>query len=274
MKKVCISALGLFLILPVMFGQNFELIWADEFEGSALDTSVWQIEVNDKGGGNNELQYYTDRPENLEVKDGYLNIIAQEEQYLGRKYTSARINTKSKFNFKYGKIEARLKTPFGQGMWPAFWLLGQSIDTEGWPDCGEIDIMEMIGGEGRENTVHSTLHWGPYSDEGHPSAGKAYTLSTGFFSDEFHVIVTEWNESIIKTFCDGDLFFTIDISAHGMEAFHDQFYMIINLAVGGNWPGSPDETTEFPQTFQIDYVRLYQETNGQATKNDLQIQDK
>lgn len=257
-KRITIKLLGLFVFSPMLFGQCYELVWSDEFNGTELDTSIWQFEVYGDGGGNNELQYYTDKPENLEVKDGYLNIIAREEQYLGRNYTSARINTRGKFNFKYGKIEARIKNPYGQGIWPAFWLLGKNLDIEGWPDCGEIDIMEMIGGEGNDNTIHSTLHWGPYIDGGHPSYGQSYTLPSGIFADNFHIIETIWNEDSVATFCDGELFYIIDISAQDLEAFHNEFFMIINLAVGGNWPGSPDATTVFPQTFQIDYIRLYQ----------------
>jgi beta-glucanase (GH16 family) len=116
----------------------------------------------------------------------------------------------------------------------------------------------MIGGEGNDNTIHSTLHWGPWVDGGHPNYGESYTLPSGIFADDFHIIETEWNESFVKTYCDGTLFYTIDISAQGLEAFHAPFFIIINLAVGGNWPGSPDATTIFPQEFQIDYIRLYQ----------------
>ena len=151
-------------------------------------------------------------------------------------------------------------------MWPALWILGTNISTEGWPDCGEIDIMEMIGGDGRENTVHSTLHWGPYSNGDHPSFGQWYTLPSGTFSDDFHIITTEWTDDTVKTYCDGNLFYTINISADAMEAFHNQFFLIVNLAIGGDWPGLPDATTVFPQTFQIDYIRLYQKLDGQKTE--------
>jgi beta-glucanase (GH16 family) len=257
--KVLPGLIVLYLMVPGLFGQCYELVWSDEFNGTTLDTSVWQYEVHGDGGGNNELQYYTDRTENLKVADGLLTITAIEESYMGRDYTSARINTWEGFNFKYGKIETRMKLPYGQGIWPAFWLLGTNLSEAGWPDCGEIDVMEMIGGgAGRDNTIYSTLHWGPVVNNGHPSYGLPYTLSSGIFADDFHTLVTEWTGSTINTYCDNNLFYTIDIAADGLEAFHNQFFFIINLAVGGNWPGNPDATTIFPQQFQIDYVRLYQ----------------
>ena len=263
MKNLRIKRAGLGFIVLTLFmlelsGQDYELVWSEEFDGTSLNTNIWQYEVNGDGGGNNELQYYTDRPVNLEVKDGILNIIARKEQYLGKEYTSARINTRGKLNIKYGKIQARMKMPYGQGVWPAFWMLGSSFESEGWPDCGEIDIMEMVGGDGKDNTIYSTLHWGPWVDGGHPNYGQSYTLPSGIFADDFHIIETEWNNNFVKTYCDGTLFYTIDISGQGLEAFHDLFFLIVNLAVGGNWPGSPDGTTVFPQYFQIDYIRLYQ----------------
>lgn len=277
-RRSILKLIGLFLVTPVLVGQDYKLVWSDDFEDNTLNTAVWQYEVHGEGGGNNELQYYTDRSDNLEVKDGILTIIARKEQYLGKEYTSARINTRGKLAFQYGKIEARMKMPYGQGLWPALWMLGNSYSSVGWPDCGEIDIMEMIGGEGKDNTIHSTLHWGPLVDGGHPNYGQSYTLTEGIFADDFHIIETEWTENYVKTYCDGELFFTIDISASGLEAFHDPFFLIINLAVGGNWPGSPDATTVFPQNFQIDYIRLYQtdemilvDSPAEEYSNDLAI---
>ncbi len=256
-KRILAGIFGLILILPELFGQCYELVWSDEFNGTELDTSFWQFQTGGNNS-NNELQYYTDRTENLEVKDGFLTITAREEQYQGSDYTSARINTRDKFSFKYGKIEARIKNPYGQGIWPALWMLGDSYETIGWPECGEIDIMEMVGGEEGDNTVHSTLHWGEIINGGWPNYGLSYTLPSGIFADDFHIIETVWDEDFVITYCDGEEFYKIDIRSNGLAAFHEKFYMIINLAVGGNWPGSPDATTVFPQSFQIDYVRLYQ----------------
>ena len=239
--------------------QSYKLIWSDEFDGSSLDQSKWSFELgNNNGWGNNELEYYTNRIQNCNVQNGFLTITAQKESYNGYNYTSARIKTQGKFSVKYGKIEAKIKLPFGQGIWPAFWMLGDNITQAGWPLCGEIDIMELIGGSssGRDNTVHGSAHWrgGDYT--------KTYTLSSGIFADNWHVFDITWNQKQIIWHVDGIAYSTLDITSSSLSAFQNSFFIIFNLAVGGNWPGNPDNTTTFPQTMQIDYVRVYQDTSS------------
>jgi beta-glucanase (GH16 family) len=239
----------------------YQLVWSDEFNDTSLNSNVWNIEVNDNGGGNNELQYYTARPENIRLEDGNLVIEARKENYLTRNYTSGRITTQNKVFFKLGRIEARMKLPYGKGIWPAFWLLGQSISTISWPNCGEIDIMEMIGGGTNDSRVYTTLHWGPVTNGTHPSYGTSYTLPSGKFADDYHIFAIEWDENSIRGYCDNTQYYNIDISKAGLEAFHKNFFIIFNLAVGGNWPGNPDATTVFPQQMLVDYVRVYKKSS-------------
>jgi beta-glucanase (GH16 family) len=235
---------------------NPNLLWSEEFNYTGSpDATIWNMETGGGGWGNNELQYYTNRETNASVGDGVLTITAKEEVYSGRDYTSARITTQNKFDFKYGKIEARIKLPYGQGIWPAFWMLGANISSVGWPACGEIDIMEMIGGSGNDNTTHSTIHWD--NNGQHASYGESYTLPTGILADDFHIFSVEWDTQQIKGFIDGIQYFTADITPSGLSEFHNDFFIILNVAVGGNWPGSPNATTEFPQTMQVDYIRVY-----------------
>jgi len=191
------------------------------------------------------------------VDNGILTITAREESVGGRDYTSARITTQNKFDFKYGRIEARIKLPYGQGLWPAFWMLGKNFNTDGWPACGEIDIMEMVGGTGGDNTVHSTLHW--EHDGGHANYGQSHTLSSGIYADDYHIYAVEWNSQEIKGYMDDVHYFTADITPAQLSEFHNNFFMILNVAVGGDWPGPPDGTTTFPQTMEVDYVRVYKD---------------
>ena len=239
---------------------GYNLVWHDEFNGSSIDEAKWRHEVNGNGGGNNELQYYTDRPENSFVSKGLLNIVANQEEYTGsdgtRSYTSARLNTKLTQSFKYGKITARIKLPYGQGIWPAFWMLGSNIEQVGWPKCGEIDIVEMVGGgDGRDNVVYGTLHW---DNNGHAYQGGNTHLSTGIFADDFHEFTVDWDSTKVYWYLDGNLFYSLNITDPTLSEFHEQFFLILNLAVGGNWPGNPIEGTVFPQTMYVDYVRVYQ----------------
>ena len=244
---------------------TYQLVWSDEFngaDGSAPDATKWAIQTGGGGWGNNELEYYTTRPQNVQVKGGNLVITAIKEDYTGpdgvsRNYTSARMQTKGLFSQQYGKFEARIKVPKGQGMWPAFWMLGNNIDTAGWPACGEIDIMENIGKE--PAMVHGTLH-----APGYPGAGysAAYTLPSGAFSDDFHVFAVEWEPQQLRMYVDGTLYGTYTQSGSPAPTnwpFSTQpFFMLLNLAVGGDWPGAPDGTTQFPQQMLVDYVRVYQ----------------
>lgn len=232
------------------------LFWSEEFDYTGLpDANIWNMETGGNGWGNNELQYYTSREENASVGGGVLTITAKEEAYGGKNYTSARITTQNKFEFKYGKIESRIKLPYGQGIWPAFWMLGSNFNSVGWPSCGEIDIMEMIGGAGNDNTTHSTLHWS--NNNQHASYGESYSLSSGILADDFHIFSLEWNEASITAYIDDIQFFVISITPAQLSEFHEEFFFILNVAVGGNWPGAPNASTEFPQTMQVDYIRVY-----------------
>ncbi|MBC8485665.1 MAG: glycoside hydrolase family 16 protein, partial [Bacteroidetes bacterium] len=256
-RVIILSVFFLLFLQPFLSAQCYELVWAEEFNYTGLpDPNIWTHEVGGGGWGNNELQYYTDRDtDNAWVEDGTLLINALKENFGGRSYTSARLVSKGKGEFKYGKIEARLKLPYGQGMWAAFWMLGTNFSDVGWPASGEIDIMEMVGGGTGDKTTHGTVHW---EDNGHASYGGSKTLSSGIFADTFHVFSVEWTSQKISWLLDGVQFHVVDIRPSGLSEFHQEFFIILNLAVGGNWPGSPDGTTVFPQHFEVDYVRVYQ----------------
>jgi beta-glucanase (GH16 family) len=234
-------------------GPGWVLDWSDEFEGRALDRSKWVEETGGHGFGNNELQYYTARPENVRVAGGNLVIEARREDWQGRHYTSARIKTAGLFERTHGRYEARIKIPRGQGIWPAFWLLGADCDKAGWPRCGEIDIMENIGKE--PSTVHGTLHGPGYSGE--HAFGKPSSIA-GAFADDFHVYAVEWEPREIRWYRDGVLYHTARPAlVKGDWVFEHPFFVILNLAVGGYWPGNPDAGTVFPQQMLVDYVRVY-----------------
>ena len=235
---------------------GMNLVWRDEFDGTSLNPAFWTFETGNgtDGWGNKELQYY--RQENTNVKDGLLTITAKKERFGGREYTSSRIKTQDKKTFKYGRIDMLAKLPKGQGIWPALWMLGNNISTVNWPLCGEIDMMEMIGGgAGRDNTSHGTLH---YDNNGHMMTGKSFTLPSGIFNDKFHLFSLVWTSSSIKWMVDNEEFYAVDISSPAFNEFHNQFFLIFNVAVGGNWPGSPNDATSFPQQMMVDYVRVFQ----------------
>lgn len=237
---------------------GYTLAWQDEFEGSSLNPDDWTYEVNGDGGGNNELQYYTDRTENSFLSDGNLVIEAREESYLGHDYTSARIVTQNKQLFKYGRIDIRAILPEGQGIWPALWMLGTNISSIGWPACGEIDIMELVGHE--PSTIHGTIHSGPQGQGYSNHTGAPYNLGSGKFSDEYHVFSIIWEPNSIKWLVDDNQYFSItNADVSGNYPFNEQFFFIFNVAVGGNWPGSPNASTQFPQRMIVDYVRVFQE---------------
>jgi beta-glucanase (GH16 family) len=239
---------------------GYNLVWNDEFESSSLSDN-WVFEIGDGcpelcGWGNNELQYY--RRENIEVKDGYLFITAKQENFGNKNYTSSRIKTQGKKSFTFGRIDVRAVLPKGQGLWPAVWMLGDNITSVGWPACGEIDIMEMVGGnaDGRDNTIHGTVHWdnnGSYANYG----GSKKKVS-GIFKDDFHVFSIIWDESKIVWLLDNVPFHEIDTRPVGLDEFRAPHFLLFNVAVGGNWPGSPDGTTVFPQQMVVDYVRVFQ----------------
>ena len=245
---------------------GWNLVWSDEFNGpngSAVDRSKWVLETGGEGWGNQELEFYTDRSENVSVHDGNLVIKAIAEKYTGsggvtRNYTSARLKTFGKFSQTYGRFEARIKVPYGQGFWPAFWMLGDDIDKVGWPACGEIDIMENIGKE--PAITHGSIHGPGYV--GGDGIEAPYTLpGKQRFADDFHVFAVEWDPDAVSFYVDQDLYVRrtrADLKAGWKWVFDKPFFLILNLAVGGDWPGNPDSTTVFPQSMLVDYVRVYQ----------------
>jgi len=234
---------------------TWNLIWSEEFNGSQINTQQWNYDIGtgNWGWGNNELQYYTNQSANLSVSNGLATFRALNQPFGNSDYTSARIQSKNKFSVQYGKIEARMKLPMGQGLWPAFWMLGQNIDDVSWPNCGEIDIMEHVN---NNPYINGTVHW---YQNGHQSSGSS--ISTDI--TQFHLYSIEWDEEKIQWFLDGILYKTFNIQNNVHNAFHQPFFIIMNVAVGGLWPGSPDNTTIFPAEMVVDYVRVYQpETVG------------
>ncbi len=245
------------------FAQNYKLVWSDEFNGTELDSSKWSCQIgNHHGWGNNEKECY--RVENAIVRDGYLTIVAKEENYKGFNYTSARIRTINKGDWKYGKFEMRAKLPVGKGMWPAFWMMPTNNVYGGWPVSGEIDIMEYLGHD--STTVYGTLHYGGRPPN-NKHTGKPYKLDHGDFHNDFHIFTLIWEEGKVQWLVDGELYETqTEWTTTGGDfpaPFDQEFHIILNLAVGGNWPGYPDESTKFPQKFIVDYVRVYQKTTGE-----------
>lgn len=243
--------------------EGMTLVWRDEFNGESLNLDDWRHEIGtgSNGWGNNELQYYTD--ENTSIVEGNLVIEARKENFGGRAYTSSRIITLGRQDFQYGRVDIRAVLPRGgQGIWPALWMLGSNFGSVGWPRCGEIDIMEMVGGQGREKTVHGTLHWwhDPGSTHVCTCDQGAYSLSSGTFNDKYHVFSIIWTERSIRWLVDDVQFLTIDTSPTTMDEFRNPFFFIFNVAVGGNWPGNPTSSTFFPQHMVVDYVRVFQET--------------
>jgi beta-glucanase (GH16 family) len=243
-----------------------EVVWEDNFDGAsgtAPDASKWVHEVNGDGGGNSELQYYTDRTENASLDgEGNLVITARKENpadyqcHYGRcEYTSARLNTSRTFKQKYGRFEARIKIPRGQGIWPAFWMLGGGFPGTPWPDCGEIDILENIGKE--PTRVHGSLH-GPGYSGGNAITGSYDHPEGKAFADDFHTFAVEWSPDSIAWFVDGKEYQRkTPADANGKPwPYNQEFFMILNVAVGGGWPGPPDGSTQFPQQMLIDYVRV------------------
>jgi len=240
---------------------KWELVWSDEFDGNSLDQSRWEAIVSGRGGGNKELQYY--RKENARVADGMLTIEARKEKFAGpdgpHDYTSARLRTKGKGDWKYGRIEVRAKLPKGKGIWPAIWMMPTDNRYGNWPNSGEIDIMELLGHEPQR--VHGTLHWGDRAKR-HLQKGEAFDLSGGTFADEFHVFGLEWEEGKMSWSVDGKVYQT-QKDWHTRDAafpapFDQRFHLILNVAVGGTWPGNPDEKTQFPAAMVVDWVRVYQ----------------
>ena len=263
---------------PAAAAQDWQLVWSDEFDADgAPDPAKWAYDVGGNGWGNQERQFYTDRPENARVEDGALVIEAREESYEGSAYTSARLVTRGKASWTYGRIEARLKLPEGQGIWPAFWMLASDSPYGGWPFSGEIDVMEFLGHD--VDAVYGTLHYGggTYGPcrgsrggvTGHCYSGTSTSLASGAFPDDFHTFAIEWAPREIRWLLDGEVYQTQSSWYSGNGAFpapfDAPFHLLLNVAVGGQWPGYPDETTVFPQRMLVDYVRVYQDAAARPT---------
>lgn len=263
---------GLFLFAGLLFltgcdgelnKDGWRLVWQDEFDGDQIDRSKWGYQTGGTGFGNNESQYYTKNPANAYVNNSRLVIKAIKEPYGGKPYTSAKLTTQGKADWTYGRFEIRARLPEGKGIWPAIWMMPTDMEKYGgWPSCGEIDIMEYLGHE--KNKVYGTIHMG----NPHTYKGGNLVLKEGDFSNSFHEFALEWTPTEMRWYVDGQLYhrdsewFT---QANGNSTkkaypapFDRPFYLQINLAVGGNWPGYPDDSTLFPQSFEIDYVRVYQ----------------
>lgn len=253
---------------------QWNIVWSDEFNGTSIDTNKWTFDLGDNcptncNWGNNEWEYYTRRTNNAYVSNGYLHIVARQESYAGYNYTSARMKTQFRYSWTYGRMEARIQIPRGQGIWPAFWMLGTNILTAGWPTCGEIDIMENIGNTSDQGTDHGTIH-GPQNNSCggdyncYAGVGGTYTLPGGAaLADAFHIYAVEWTTNQIKWFLDSHQFFTAtpaSLPPNSTWVFTQPQFFIMNVAVGGNWPGYPDATTVFPQQMVVDYVRVYRQT--------------
>jgi hypothetical protein len=234
---------------------GMNLLWQEEFNDATIDETKWTFEIgNNNGWGNNELEYY--RKENASIVDGHLMIEAKAEPFGGKSYTSTRMITKGKFDFKYGRVDVRAALPEGKGVWPAIWMLGANIDAVSWPKCGEIDIMEKIGGGIEEKKIYGTVHW---FASAYANYGGSFTGSTeGIFNDKFHVYSITWDAEFIRWYIDDSKFHEIDIRPDHLSEFRENFFLILNVAVGGNWPGNPDANTQFPQRMFVDYIRVFQ----------------
>ena len=237
---------------------GMELVWSDEFEGTTINPSNWTYDLGtgNSGWGNNELQNYVQTQDNAYLQNDNLFIVAREIS--NGQYTSARLKSQGLQNFTYGRIDVRAILPIGQGLWPAIWMLGENIDNMGWPACGEIDIIELVGTNPRR--VHGTAHWGA-NNSVHQQNGTGISLPfPDTFADEYHVFSIDWQENQITWLLDDVEFFTINSTQMNGQAypFNEDFFFILNVAVGGNWPGYPDESTLFPVYMAIDYVRVFQ----------------
>ena len=237
---------------------GFTLAWSDEFSGKSVDMNSWNMEIGngDGGWGNNELEYYTGSSHNVFVSNGNLIIEARLEKTGNFNFTSCRMTTQNKKEFTFGRIDMRAKLPVGKGIWPALWMLGSNITSVGWPACGEIDIMELIGIH--PSTVYGTLHWSKSGT--HDSKGSSYDLASGNFADQFHVYSLIWVKDSLQILIDDQKYFEISATEIGQAnyPFNAPEFLIFNVAVGGNWPGPPDNSTVFPERMFVDYVRVFQ----------------
>jgi beta-glucanase (GH16 family) len=277
-SKTMVSAAMCSMLLIMLFGcekdnvqklpqRNWQLVWSDEFNGAAgeaPDAAKWKFDIgvgpNNDGWGNSELQYYTDRTTNASMDgNGVLVITAKKESYSGSAFTSARIKTVGLFDQTYGRFEASIKAPWGPGIWPAFWLIGSNVDTIGWPQCGEIDIMELRGQ--KPNIINGTVHGPGYS--GAASITKSLAFENDRFDVNYHLYAVEWGKDYVDFFVDNTLYHRITPdNVTGNWVFNHPFYIILNVAVGGNFLGFPTNQTPFPQSMLLDYVKVYKEIDS------------
>jgi beta-glucanase (GH16 family) len=236
------------------YGQYTELKWSDEFTTGPLDQSKWVYELGGGGWGNNELQAYTNSGDNVLVSNGNLVIQARRQQSGSNQYTSGRLITKGKQSFQYGRIDVRAKVPKGKGVWPAIWMLGADIDQNNWPKCGEIDIMELRGSRPKE--LLSTMHFGNSAAD-HRFKGTTKTLTEDLSSD-FHVFSVVRSKDLLRFFIDGQQYYMFTGADSSPFPFNNPFFLILNVAVGGDFDGNPDASTTFPQEMQVDYVKYFQ----------------
>lgn len=242
---------------------DWKLIWSDEFESHTIDTNNWNFQVVEAGRFNDEWQRYTESNDNAYVENNRLVIKADHESDVHgpNQYTSARLHTANKQSWKYGKISARMKLPQGTGIWPAFWMLGANIDEVGgdtpWPHCGEIDIFELYGSKD-DGAIEANAHYSDASGIHAMMGAETYKLDQGKFADEFHIFELEWDTNKISWFVDGKQFASMPITADELSEFHNEFYIVLNIAVGGTHAGRPDSSTIFPQYMYVDWVRVYE----------------
>ena len=243
---------------------NWKLVWSDEFEDENINKENWNFQEVEAGKFNDEWQRYTKSDKNAYIEENCLVIEAiHESQKHGKdQYTSARLNTANKQSWKYGKFSARIKLPEGEGIWPAFWMLGANINENGgdtpWPQCGEIDILELYGSKD-DGAIEVNAHYADSTDSHANMGAKTYTLDQGKFSDDFHVFDLEWTKESLTWFVDGNQVGSMAIDTPQLSEFHKEFFILLNIAVGGSHAGRPDNTTEFPQKMIIDWIRVYEE---------------
>jgi beta-glucanase (GH16 family) len=254
---------------------NWQLVWSDEFNGPAIDTSNWNFDIGDGGQGakgwwNDEMEWYTSKPENVRIENGALIIEARHELngqqcwYGPCEYTSAKVTTLGKRSFQYGKIEARMRLPYGNGMWPAFWTMGNNFNTVSWPQTGELDIMEMVGGDQcgfdcADNMTHGYMHWARNGKRAISAGTNSPPLAQGIYADAYHVFGIEWDAQEIRWYVDGQQYYSHTIVGDEYTEFHQPHWFMINLAIGGVWGGNPTPDTVFPQKMYIDWVRVWQQ---------------
>lgn len=229
---------------------TWQLVWSDEFDSNAVNTSNWNFETGGGGWGNNEQEYY--QANNATNADGNLVITVKKETVQNNLYTSARMTTQGKKEFTYGKIEARIKIPSAQGLWPAFWMLGANINTVNWPACGETDIMEHIN---TDSLIYGTIHW---DNNGHAQYGGNVATAPA----DYHIYSIEWDSAAIRWYVDGNKYQEANIlnNINGTDEFHKPFFIILNYAIGGNWPGQIVDDSKLPASMLVDYVRVYKKS--------------